>query len=305
MISIIVPNRNVRDLAIECLTSIRAAVHALGLAPHVEYILLDDQSDDHEQIPELFRQFRAGAGSEVRAWRFKQRQHYTGAFAFGLSRARGDLVFFISNDIHVTTPWMRTLLAVASLDKSIGVVRGVSNLCDSHEYHQVQPPVERGPEDFHAFAEYLERAQGLTHVDDALLSGDAILIRRTLLDKVGVLDTRFFGYFGDPDFGLRARRAGFRLVCAKGAWVKHYGQGHIKHEHLATGAPMDTIHANRMKLVREAFVKFQQKWGSPPVPAEPCDLNTWDWDALLKAPAPKSGEFQHPIPDSPALAQPI
>ncbi|MDX2132983.1 MAG: glycosyltransferase [Planctomycetota bacterium] len=305
MLSIIVPCRNVRELTVECLTSIHGAVTALGLTPRVEYILLDDQSDAGEQIPELFRQFRAGAGAEVRAWTFKQRQHYTGSFAFGLSRARGDLVLFISNDMHVTAPWMRTLLAVAAVDRRHGIVRGVANICDSHEYHQVQPPVERGPDDYHAFAEYLAKAHGLTHVEDTIFSGDAVLIRRELIEKIGVLDTRFYGYFGDPDYGLRARRAGFKLVCAKGAWLKHYGQGHVKGEHLATGVQMDELKRARMELVVAAFEKFRAKWGSPPVPAEPADLNLWDWPALLKAPAPKGGEFQNPLPDDGSIARPI
>ncbi len=303
MLSIIVPCRNVRDLAVECLTSIHGAVTLLGLTGRVEYILLDDQSDAPEGIPDLFRQFRAGAGSEVRAWTFRQRQHYTGAFAFGLSRARGDLVFFISSDMHVTPAWMRTLLAVAAIDRRAGIVRGVANICDSHEAHQVQAIEDRGPEDYYAFADYLSRARGLTHTEDALLSGDAILIRRELIDKIGVPDTRFYGYMGDPDYGLRARRAGFRLVCAKGAWLKHYGQGHVKGEHLASGAAMEALKAKRMELVNAAFEKFKGKWGSPPVPDTPRDLNTWDWDALVKAPAPKGGEFQHPLPDDGSIAK--
>ncbi|CAG0999225.1 hypothetical protein PHYC_02763 [Phycisphaerales bacterium] len=305
MISIIVPCRNVRDLAAECLGSIHAAVHVLGLAGQVEYVLLDDCSDAPEAIPGLFQQFRAAVGSEVRAWRFKQRQHYTGAFAFGLSRARGNLVFFISSDMHVTPAWMRTLLAVSSLDRTIGIVRGVANIVDSHPNHQVEPTFERGPEDYPRFSEFLAQSLGLTHVDDALFSGDAVLLRRDLIEKIGVLDTRFYGYFGDPDYGLRARRAGFRLVCAKGAWLKHYGQGHVKGEDLSTGRPPEQIRAARMELVRAAFQKFQQKWGSPPVPPELTDLNTWEWDRLLKAASPKGGEFQHPIPESAHLAQAI
>ena len=30
-----------------------------------------------------------------------------------------------------------------------------------------------------------------------------------------------FGYFGDIDYGVRAHLAGFKLVCAKGAWLFH------------------------------------------------------------------------------------
>jgi 2,4-dienoyl-CoA reductase-like NADH-dependent reductase (Old Yellow Enzyme family) len=42
-----------------------------------------------------------------------------------------------------------------------------------------------------------------------------------------VPDLRFFGYFGDVGFGLRAHLAGFKLVCAKGAWLWHRRAGHV------------------------------------------------------------------------------
>jgi GT2 family glycosyltransferase len=299
MQSFIVPARNARDLTIECLHSLQLSLAALNLSGCCEFILLDDCSDPVEQVPELFAEFRAGTGLPARIFRFHARQHYTGSFAFGLSRARGDLVFFISNDMHVTPAWLRTVLAVAATDRRIGVVRGVANIVDSHEGHQVLPPQDRNlREDYVAFSEYLAQARGLEHADDAMLSGDAVLVRRDLIERIGVLDTRFFGYMGDPDYGLRARRAGFRLVCAKGAWLKHYGQGHVKSEAVAAGQTMEAAHRRRMELVNAAFREFQKKWGSPPVPDAPRDLNTWPWDDLLKAPAPAGGEFQAPIPES-------
>ncbi len=43
------------------------------------------------------------------------------------------------------------------------------------------------------------------------ISGAAMLIKRTLIDKIGLFDERFFLYFEDVDYCLRSRRAGFTI----------------------------------------------------------------------------------------------
>ena len=70
------------------------------------------------------------------------------------------------------------------------------------------------------------------------------------------MDLRFFGYFGDIDYGMRAHAAGFRLVCAKGAWLFHKGAGHIKADTAGTNAAF----ARRMAWVRGAYQLFREKW---------------------------------------------
>ena len=92
---------------------------------------------------------------------------------------------------------------------------------------------------------------GLAFTEDQVLSGDSILVKRAVLERIGVMDTQFFGYFGDVDFGLRCHLAGFKLICAKGAWLRHEGAGHIKTEADRTkrgfGAVQSDAHAARRR----------------------------------------------------------
>ncbi len=304
MLSFIVPARSLRDITMECLSSIFTATVQLGLAPQTEYILIDDASDRADAITELFADFRRSTGARARIFRFARNQHYTGSFALGLSRASGENVFFISNDIFVTPAWLRTLLAVAALDRSIGIVRGTAQIVDSHPEHEVRPPFEdNGAEDYTAFSDYISRLRGLSHTDDRVLSGDAVLIRRALIDRIGVLDRQFFGYFGDPDYGLRARRAGFRLVCAKGAWLKHHGQGHIKAENIFRGVHIDELNARRRTLVLAAYERFRAKWGPTLLPEVFMNWQSVDVDALLRAPRPEGFDFVAPVGEEPGLLQ--
>lgn len=302
MLSFIVPARSLRDVTTECLISINTALHQLGLVAHAEYILLDDQSDPSEGISELFTHFRASSPCPVHVARFKQWQHYTGVFAYGLSRAKGDSIFFISNDMYVTPSWLRTVLAVAATDNAIGIVRGTAEIVDSFPQHEVKPPFEdRGPDDILAFSEYLSKVRGLEHSDDTILSGDAVLIRRNVIDAIGVMDRRFFGYFGDPDYGLRVRRAGLRMVCAKGAWLKHYGQGHIKAE-IQKGAKADDANARRRQLVLAAWAKFREKWDKT-LPEVFMNTDQIDWAKLMALPKSRELDFVAPVGHEPGVVE--
>ena len=53
------------------------------------------------------------------------------------------------------------------------------------------------------------------------LVGCAMLLRRELLEGVGLFDEGFFMYYEDSDLSLRARRAGFRLQVLRDARMWH------------------------------------------------------------------------------------
>lgn len=60
------------------------------------------------------------------------------------------------------------------------------------------------------------------------LSGACLLIRRELLDDVGLFDEGFFFFFEDADFSRRAGAAGWRLAAAEGARIEHRGSATIR-----------------------------------------------------------------------------
>jgi hypothetical protein len=182
-------------------------------------------------------------------------------FSIGLHHATREMIFFISNDMIVTTSFIQALLLVSALSRDFGIVRGTSNYVDSHPEHVVEPkePLTTFKE-VDAFSRSIFSANGCRYVEDQVLSGDAILIKRALVDRIGVLDLRFFGYFGDVDYGMRAHLAGFKLVCAKGGWLFHEGSGHVKHELVRNALTYDEVRDRRFALVETAYQEFRKKW---------------------------------------------
>jgi hypothetical protein len=301
MLSFIIPARSQPVETRGCLISILNAVRTLRIEHRCEFILLDDQSDPKHDLAAIFREFRANTPQPVTIGRFRKHQHYTGVFAYGLSKAQGQRVLFISNDMIIPAAWLRTLLAVSTLDPSFGVVRGTADLVDSHPEHSYLPPtVPQNEWEVEQFADYMAKQHELTHTEDNELSGDAVLINRALLDRIGVFDRRFFGYFSDLDFGLRAQRAGFKLICAKGAWLRHIGAGHIRADRETLGITQDESHRRRMALVQDAYALFRQKWDTSLPEQYRLDLPL-DMNALRQVSKPKGFEFVPPIKDEPNL----
>jgi GT2 family glycosyltransferase len=266
MISIIVPARNGAVLTRSCLSAVIQSVRLLNLK--VEFILIDDASDPSEGLIGIFRDFRDHAsGYDCTLIRAKQRLHYTGVFSVGLHLAKLENVLFLSNDMQITPHFFWAVLGVAGLSRDFGIIRGTSNYTDSHPEHAVRPPdFVRSYNDICAFSKAMFEINGLRFTEDQVLSGDAILIKRAVLERIGVMDVQFFGYFGDIDFGLRCHLAGFKLICAKGAWLHHEGAGHTKAEAAKTKTAYGLIHQERMRLVSEAYRLFRQKW-DPNLPA--------------------------------------
>jgi GT2 family glycosyltransferase len=86
-------------------------------------------------------------------------------------------------------------------------------------------------------------AGGPAHPVDAL-SGCALMIRREVFDRVGLLPEEYFFGFEDLDFCLRARSAGFLASCAPAARVLHQGGAS-----LAPGSPDRIYFATRNHLL--------------------------------------------------------
>lgn len=277
MLSIIIPARNGFEGTLMCLNSVLYSVSRLNLT--CEFILVDDASQTSDRILDAFRQHRGNAkGHETRIIRSRKHQHYSGVFSIGLQFATRDVIVFISNDMLVPPSFIQGLLLVSSLSPEFGIVRGVSNYVDSHPEHCVQLP-ERPKHfrDVDEFARGVFNTAGCAFVEDRILSGDAILLKRELVNRIGVLDLRFFGYFGDIDYGMRAHLAGFKLICAKGAWLFHEGSGHVKQEIASLGLTVDEARDRRMAMVEAAYREFRKKWRLDELPEQ--------WNAGINLPS--------------------
>jgi len=84
--------------------------------------------------------------------------------------------------------------------------------------------------------------------------GFCLMVRRSVVDRIGGLDERFgIGFFEDDDFCVRAAIAGFKARIARDVLIYHF------HNQTFKGARIDSE-----KVSAHNWELFKAKWGIPP-----------------------------------------
>jgi GT2 family glycosyltransferase len=124
-----------------------------------------------------------------------------------------DYVMLLNDDAEVGPDTISRLIEFAESDPLIGVVG--PTIC-----YYAQPRTiwsAGGAVTPHGEPSHLDVDQDLAVVgtsprDVAYVTGCAILVKRAVVDQIGVLDDRFFIYFEETEWCARAQQAGFRVV---------------------------------------------------------------------------------------------
>ena len=242
-----------------------------------ELILVDDRSPD--DTVEVFLEARRTHGN-TRIFSFKRNLDYGESVNAFLSHARGDSLLFLSNDIFASPAYLRVLMETAAANPDCGILRGCSNFVDKGSpLHMVALEECATREAYFAFAEEIAaRHRGGVLIDERYLVGDAFLVGRPVIDRIGSFDTRFVGYFGDVDFGLRAQIAGFRVVLERRAFAFHQTHGNIAY--LPPEAQQERWRTRRDKVAAAAQA-FVDKYALQPSADGIANI---PWDELARRP---------------------
>jgi len=81
-----------------------------------------------------------------------------------------------------------------------------------------------------------------------------VLVRRAVIDQIGLMDEGYFMYFDDIDYCRRARDAGWKILHWPQARVVHLrgGSGDVKSDVAARRRPRAYLYASRSRY----FAKF-------------------------------------------------
>lgn len=153
----------------------------------------------------------------------------------GIVQAKGNFVLLLNDDAEVTPDWLSRMLAVMDASPDVGLVGPVSNNVSGLQCREPIP----GP-----VSQQVSR-----------LVGFCLLIRRSVIDKIGGLDTSFGLNFEDDDFCLRAQAAGFKCRIALDSFVHH-----------DCHATFTELGINGNELMAKAWPIFAAKWGAAAIP---------------------------------------
>lgn len=138
----------------------------------------------------------------------------------GIEVSSGENILLINNDTIVTPNWLNNLNKCLYSSEYIGAVGPISNSCSNYqsipfEYSNLDKMIE--------FAQKINSSNPKSWEERLRLIGYCLLIKREMIEKVGLLDEIFTpGCFEDDDYCLRMRKAGYR-VNALQRCIHHFG----------------------------------------------------------------------------------
>ncbi|SDO64822.1 glycosyltransferase [Clostridium gasigenes] len=166
----------------------------------------------------------------------------------GMVISKGDNLLLLNNDTIVTPNWLNNLQMALYSSNDIGAVGCISNNCSNFQEIQVN---------YTNISEMLEFSTKINVSTPSAwdyrlkLIGYCYMIKREVLDKIGLLDERFTpGNYEDDDLSLRILSEGYKLFLCKDTFIHHFGSVSFANE----GSIFSQVLFNNK-------IKIQEKWG--------------------------------------------
>lgn len=213
MVSIIILNYNQIKVTCEFLDSTKLLTY-----PNFEIILVDNNSNENPK--ELIE----NNYPEVKLIRSETNLGFTGGNNLGIKAAKGDYIFVVNNDTEVSPDLLERLIEPFDKDRKIGMVSPkifyYSNpgIIQYAGYNAINPFTGRNSavgnkekdEGQHETPQYTDYAHGA-----------AMMVKKEVIDKVGMFYDDFFIYYEELDWSARTKRAGFEILYQPKAVIYH------------------------------------------------------------------------------------
>lgn len=246
MVSILIPNCEMRRMLERCLTSIREHTRY----DHYEVIVIENNSSSKE-ILEYYRKIQGK--DHVRVIRFRGEFNFSRICNFGVQQARGSFLVFMNNDVQVKDGWLTELLSVCERREvgaagpklyypdgriqSAGIAVGIGGVAGS---------LFTGMNG--SFGGYMHRASVMQ--DLSAVTGALMMVKRIAFERAGGFSEQLPVAFNDVDLCLKLRAKGYLVVYDPYAEAVH-------HESASRG---DEYTAAKAERFREASDYMKKTW---------------------------------------------
>jgi len=242
-VTVILVNWKGIDYTLACLSSLKK-VDTTGI--HLTQLVVDNASgnDEAERIKKAY--------PEVVMLEKKENLGFAGGNNSGIEYALkngSEFVWLLNNDTEVDIHALTGLLDVFD-DPGVGVAGSKIYFYEGFEFHHDRyTKQERGKVIWHAggqvdWANMYASHRGVDEVDSGtyddvisvpFVSGCSFMIRSDVISRIGMLDERYFMYYEDFDYCMKAEKVGFAVKYAPKSVVWHKNSG-------STGRPGNNLH---------------------------------------------------------------
>jgi GT2 family glycosyltransferase len=137
----------------------------------------------------------------------------------------GDYIILLNNDTEVEQNWMRELVNVMENNPTIGEAQSKILSFDRIHIQTVGNLLDAGLNTYLIGHNEEDKGQYDKLCEITFACGAALIVRRSLIEKIGLFDPAYFFYHDDCDLGWRVMLAGFKVVSVPSSIVYHKGGG--------------------------------------------------------------------------------
>lgn len=172
---------------------------------------------------------------------------------------RADYILILNNDTYVDRVFLEELLAEAEKARA-GILSPKIYFAPGFEFHkQRYSKKELGKVFWYGGGEMdwnniIGHHRGVDEVDKGqfdkteeteLGTGCCMLVKRELIDKVGIFDNKYFLYYEDADLCLRAKKNGFKIMYVPKSIIWHKNAGSAG----GSGSVLQDYYITRNRLI--------------------------------------------------------
>ncbi len=236
MVSIVSVNYDQPEVTCEMLASLRKVTY-----PNFETLIVDNGSPS--TTPYCIKEKYPEANLIIS----EENLGFAGGNNIALKQVKGDYVLLLNNDTEVKPDFLDSLVKLMESDKSIGIASAKikyyyeDNIIQYAGTSPINPITSRG-------RHYGNKEKDIGQFDKAIETyyphGACMIIRKSVLDKLGLLYDGYFLYYEEYDFAERVRQAGYKIYFQPNSEILHK-------ESISTGknSPLKTYYMNRNRLL--------------------------------------------------------
>ncbi len=237
LVSLITLNYNQAELTCALLDSIQRLSY-----PAIEVIVVDNHSI--EDPTDLIRK-RNYSNTQILVT--DENLGFAGGNNVGIRQARGEYVLLLNNDTEVTPDLIERLLEPFGLDPSLGIT------CPKIRYFQEPTIIQYAG--YTPLNPYTGQAWSIgSHQTDKgqfdkpgltpFAHGAAMMVKREVLDRAGLLPEVYFLYYEELDWCCRILQAGYKIYYQASALVYHKESMTV-----GKGNPMKVYYQTRNRIL--------------------------------------------------------
>ena len=256
-VTIIIPHWNGEEILRRCLLSLRRTRY-----PEYRILVVDNGSEDGS-IPRIRKQF-----PEADMIHSEKNIGFAAGCNLGICSSDSPYVVLLNNDTEVTAGWLSPMVQAMEQDVSIaGAQPKLLSIRDRKQFDYCgaaggEMDIFGYPFAWGRIFDYREKDHGQYDTQKTIFwaSGAATLLRRTVLDTVGLMDEKFFAHMEEIDLNWRMQMAGYRIVSVPQAVVYHQ-TGATLHEKRIRKMVLN--HRNSLMMIIKNYSMLTLMWLLP------------------------------------------